>query len=121
MEPILLAIPGGASLALIAIVLGIFIIPMWFLYEKANYPGWTSLIPIYNIYILIKIARKPAYWLFFLCIPCINIIFIIWLWNRIVKAFGKNEAFTVGIVLLGIIFVPILAFDSSKYDINRLQ
>ena len=46
MNSLLLAIPGGASIALIALVLGIFIIPMWFLYEKANYPGWTSLIPI---------------------------------------------------------------------------
>ena len=121
MNSLLLAIPGGASIALIALVLGIFIIPMWFLYEKANYPGWTSLIPIYNIYILIKIARKPAYWLFFLCIPYINIIFIIWLWNSIAKAFGKTEAFTVGIIFLGIIFIPILAFGSSKYDINKLN
>ncbi len=120
MEPVLLAV-GPWEISFIVIFLSIFYIPMWFLHEKANYPGWTSLIPIYNIYILIKIARKPAYWLFFLCIPYINIIFIIWLWNRIAKAFGKNEAFTVGIILLGIIFIPILALGSSKYDINRLQ
>ena len=118
---LLLGMIGPWQIVLIVLVLCVFIIPSWFLYEKANYPGWTSLIPIYNTYILIKIARKPAYWLFFLCIPYINIIFIIWLWNRIAKAFGKNEVFTIGIILLWFIFVPILAFDSSKYDINRLQ
>ncbi len=31
------------------------------------------------------------------------------------KSFGKDEAFTVGLVLLQIIFFPILGFGSAKY------
>ena len=31
------------------------------------------------------------------------------------KSFGKDEGFTVGMVLLGFIFIPILAFGDAKY------
>jgi len=30
------------------------------------------------------------------------------------KSFGKDEAFTVGLILLGIVFLPILGFGSAK-------
>ena len=31
------------------------------------------------------------------------------------KAFGKDEGFTVGLVFLGIVFFPILAFSDAQY------
>lgn len=31
------------------------------------------------------------------------------------KSFGKSEGFTIGILLLPIIFLPILAFGSAQY------
>ena len=31
------------------------------------------------------------------------------------KSFGKEEGFTVGLVLLGIVFFPILGFGDAKY------
>jgi hypothetical protein len=36
--------------------------------------------------------------------------------NMLSKSFGKDEGFTVGLVLLGIIFYPILGFGSAKYQ-----
>jgi hypothetical protein len=32
------------------------------------------------------------------------------------KSFGKDEGFTVGLILLGAIFWPILGFGSAKYQ-----
>lgn len=32
------------------------IIGMWKLFEKANEPGWAAIIPIYNMWIMAKIA-----------------------------------------------------------------
>ena len=122
---ILLGMIGPWQIVLIALFLMVFTIPfvvaIWLLFEKANQEGWKSLIPIYNVYILIKIARKPTYWLLLLFIPFVNIIFTIWIWNRIAKAFGKDEVFTIGIILLGIIFIPILAFGSSTYNPTLLK
>jgi hypothetical protein len=116
---LLLGMIGPWQIVLIALFLMVFAI--WLLFEKANQEGWKSLIPIYNVYILIKIARKPTYWLLLLFIPFVNIIFTIWIWNRIAKAFGKDEVFTIGIILLGIIFIPILAFGSSTYNPTLLK
>lgn len=85
------------------------------LFVKAGQPGWASIIPIYNIYIMTKIAGKPGWWTLLCLIPFFNFIFVIWIYNMISKSFGKDEAFTVGLVLLGIVFWPILAFSDARY------
>ena len=39
----------------------VFIIAaMWRVFEKAGQPGWAAIIPIYNLYIMLKIGRKPG-------------------------------------------------------------
>lgn len=98
-------------LALIAFV----IISQWRVFTKAGQPGWAVFIPVYNILIILKVANKPWWWIFLLLIPVANIVFMIIILNRISKSFGKSEGFTVGLVLLGIVFWGILAFDSSQY------
>ena len=64
---------------------------------------------------MIEIVGKPSIWLLWCLLPCINFIFYIWLTNLISKSFGKDEGFTVGLLLLGFIFWPILGFGSAKY------
>lgn len=93
----------------------IIIAAMWKVFEKAHQPGWAAIIPIYNLYIMTKIAGKPGWWVLMFFIPLINYIFVIWLYNMISKSFGKDEGFTVGLVLLGIVFWPILGFGSAQY------
>jgi hypothetical protein len=102
---------GSFEIALIVL----FIVAFWKVFEKAGQPGWAAIIPIYNAYILCKIGGKPGWWVILLCIPVVNVIFGIWLTNMISKSFGKDEGFTVGLVLLGFIFYPILAFGDAKY------
>ena len=87
----------------------------WKVYAKAGQPGWACIIPIYNIYILTKIAGKPGIWTLWCLIPVVNIVFVIWLYNILSKSFGHDEGFTVGLLLLGFIFWPILGFGKSKY------
>lgn len=49
------------SIIYLAIVV-IVIAGMWKTFEKAGQPGWGCIIPIYNIYLMTKIAAKPAWW-----------------------------------------------------------
>jgi hypothetical protein len=86
---------------------------MWKTFEKAGKPGWAAIVPIYNLYIMIEIVGKPSIWLLWCLLLCIN--FIIWLYNLISKSFGKQEGFTFGLVVLGVIFWPILGFGSAQY------
>lgn len=42
------------------------VIAFWAIFTKAGEPGWKSIIPVYNIYILFKIAWKTSmFWLVF--------------------------------------------------------
>ncbi len=114
----------GAVFMVVGLLIGVFfIITLWFMFEKAGQPGWAAIIPIYNVLILLKVAGKEWWWIFgiFLgIIPVVGwILVIVWhvlVANGISKNFGKEVGFTVGLVLLGIVFYPILAFGNAKYN-----
>jgi hypothetical protein len=107
-------LPTWAIILICAVAL-LEIIAMWKVFTKAGQLGWAAIIPIYNIYIMTKIGGKPGIWTLLCLIPVVNIIFFVWLYNMISKSFGYDEGFTVGLVLLGAIFWPILGFGKSKY------
>jgi Family of unknown function (DUF5684) len=87
----------------------------WKVFEKAGKPGWAAIIPIYNYIVLCEIVGKPVWWFLLFFVPCINFVFIIWVYNLLAKSFGKSEGFTVGLFLLNPIFVMILGFGDAVY------
>ncbi len=104
----------GILFSLIWFGLIIFVIAsIWKTFEKAGQPGWASLIPIYNFYIICKISGTKNWWLVF--IPLANIYIIIVGYINMAKSFGKDAGFGIGLILLGIIFFPILGFGSAQY------
>ncbi|WP_207554826.1 DUF5684 domain-containing protein [Acidiluteibacter ferrifornacis] len=121
MDP-LEAVVSGLGMAFIfsfflisSIIWLIMVIAHWKLFTKAGQPGWASIIPIFNFYILLKIIGKPSWWLILLFIPVANVIIAIWSTNLLAKRFGKDELYTFGLLLFPYIFYPILAFGSAKY------
>lgn len=96
-------------------IVALMIASMWTIYTKAGQPGWASLIPIYNIVVLLEIVGKPWWWLFLMLIPIVNIIILIMVYHNLSLSFGKDGGFTAGLILLGFIFIPILAFGDAKY------
>ena len=88
---------------------------MWTIFTKAGQPGWAAIVPIYNIIVLLKIVGKPTWWILLYLVPVANFIFLVWTINMLSKSFGKDEGYTVGLLLLGIVFYPMLAFGSAKY------
>lgn len=94
----------------VAVIAGI-----WKTFAKAGQPGWAAIIPIYNVYILLKIANRPWWWLLLMLIPLVNLVIAIIVALDIAKAFGKGTGFGIGLALLGFIFYPILGFGSATY------
>ncbi|RDU21799.1 DUF5684 domain-containing protein [Anaerosacchariphilus polymeriproducens] len=94
-------------------VLGIVV--MWKIFEKAGKPGWGSLIPIYNFYCIMDIAWGNGWLFLILFVPFVNGIFGIITIFKFAMAFGKGIAFGFGLLLLGVIFYPILAFGDAEY------
>jgi Family of unknown function (DUF5684) len=105
----------GVLILIYVLVIVVEIAALWKVFVKAGHPGWAAIIPIYNTYILLKIAGRPAWWLILFFIPIVNFVIAIIVFNDISKSFGKGVGFTVGLILLGFIFIPILGFGSAQY------
>ncbi|MDA8606022.1 DUF5684 domain-containing protein [Flavobacteriales bacterium] len=105
----------------------VFIIASWRLFSKAGKPGWAIIIPFYNLYIYTQIIQRPGWWIllyFSIAIPAVGALALVFLsivdQLRLAKVFGRSAGFGVGLILLGWIFFPILAFSGSQYDAHRV-
>jgi hypothetical protein len=105
----------SAMIIPIIIIWVVMVIAHWKIYEKAGKPGWAAIVPIYNIIVLLEIVGKPVWWILLLLVPCVNIVFLVWMTNLLSKSFGQSEGFTVGLLLLGIVFYPMLGFGNYQY------
>jgi Family of unknown function (DUF5684) len=92
------------------------IVTMWKIFTKAGEPGWACLVPIYNTCVWLKIAGKPMWWILLLLIPIVNIVIAIIAVVGLANKFGKGGGFAVGLIFLGFIFYPILAFGDAEYQ-----
>ena len=90
---------------------------MWKIFVKAGRPGWESIIPIYNTYILTcEIAKKPILFFILTLVPCVNIIAAIIILIEVAKKFGKSTGFGIGMVIVPFICIPMLGFGSAAYE-----
>tara|TARA_Y100000588_G_scaffold320383_1_gene350925 strand:- start:123 stop:608 length:486 start_codon:yes stop_codon:yes gene_type:complete len=113
MEP---SATGGAIIGIIYLIIGVVVIAaFWKINTKAGQPGWACIIPIYNLIVLMRIVGKPAWWIVLLLVPIVNLVILIITTHALSKSFGKGAGFTIGILLLGIVFYPILGFGSDPY------
>lgn len=108
---------SGLGLILSIALTVVFIVGMWRTFVKAGQPGWGALIPIYNVYLMLKIAGRPGWWLILLLIPLVNVIVWAVVCLDIAASFGKGAVF--GLVLLfllnGLGFL-ILGFGDAQYQ-----
>ncbi len=103
-----------APIVMLAILITV-IAGIWRVYSKAGQPGWGVLIPIYNVYLMCKIAHRPGWWLLLMFVPIVNLIIAITLSIGIARNFGKGAGFGLGLAFLGFIFYPILGFGGAQY------
>jgi len=93
----------------------IYFLSFWKIFEKNGRKKWEGFVPVYNIYVWLKIIKKPWWWLFFFPIPFVNLIVAIGCNVETARLFGK---YTVKDSLLMILFpwyyIPYLAFDKSN-------
>jgi len=109
--------PLGAGLGMVGMIVSVafavlMVASMWKVFTKAGEPGWASIVPIYNIIVLLKIAGKPIWWFFILWL-FIPLIFVA---ISLARNFGKGVGFAIGLLVLPFIFYPVLAFGDAKYQ-----
>jgi uncharacterized membrane protein YhaH (DUF805 family) len=106
----------GVLFSLIFLAAMVFLIAsFWKVFTKAGQPGWASIIPIYNAIVWLRIAGRPGWWFILLLIPIVGFVIAIVVSIDFAKKFGKGAGFAMGLVFLGFIFYPILAWGSAQY------
>ncbi len=108
-------------LILYLVVIVLMVAAQWKVYAKAGKPGWACIVPIYNIIVLLEMVKKPLWWIILLMIPIANIYAAIVIYHRLSVSFGKSTGFTVGMLLLPIIFWPMLGFGDAEYNADLLE
>lgn len=98
---------------LIGYVIGV--IPLYGVFTKAGEPGWAAFVPLYNLFILLKIVGRPAWWIILFLIPLVQIVALVLVGLDLAKVFGKEIGFAVGLILLPWIFWLILWFGPAQY------
>jgi len=111
---VVLAFMVTFALVIAAIVL-FYCVCFWKIFSKAGQPGWAAFIPIYNTVVLLQIVGRPVWWVVLSFIPVVNVIMGIIVFIDLAKSFGKDTMFALGLILLGPIVLPILAFGSAQY------
>jgi hypothetical protein len=107
---------GWAIFSLVSLAVYVFyIVAVWRAFEKAGKPGWAAIVPIYNFYIMCKIAGRPGWWWVLLLSPLVNIVIWFVVAIDVANAFGKSTGFGIGLALLPIIFWAILGFGDASY------
>lgn len=101
---------------LITFIVSIFVIAgIWKIFKKAGKPGWASIVPVYNIVVMLEVVNKPIWWILLYFIPFVNMIVGLLVIYELAKIFKRGIGFTLGLVFLPFIFYPILGFGKSEY------
>lgn len=66
-------------------------VKLWKLYKKAGFSPLTALIPFYNTVILLRIIKRPQWWVVLLYIPIVNLLMLPVVWVETARSFGKNS------------------------------
>ncbi len=93
----------------------IMLVGIWKTFKKAGEPRWACIVPVYNYVVMLRIVRKPWWWVFLFFIPGVNIVITIIVAHDTAKSFGYDIAFMFGLIFLPFIFYPILGFGDAKY------
>ena len=107
-------IAGVIGLIYLAVIV-LMIASMWKIFDKAGQPGWAALIPIYNVIVLLQIVGRPVWWFILMLIPFVGFIIVIMVVVDLAKSFGQSVGFAIGLLFLGFIFAPVLAFGDASY------
>lgn len=110
---------GGLTSLLLTSAVFLFVIFFFYIFysvtlmliaRRTHTPGaGLAWIPIANLFLMCRIARRPAWWALMCFVPILNLLFFTMLWMAIAEACGKS-------IFLGILaIIPILGMLILAY------
>ncbi len=111
-------------LLFILIVQLIHFLGTWKLYVKAGHKAWEAAVPVYNAIILMKIIKRPKWWVLLLFIPIINLLMFPVIWVETIRSFGRTSLKETWLVILTLgfyIYYVNYSLDVSYVENRSLQ
>ncbi|MBQ3709984.1 MAG: S26 family signal peptidase [Bacteroidales bacterium] len=111
----------------ILIIPALFTIPFafcWKQFEAAGQKGYYSIIPYFNIFVMLKIIKKHKkfWWWFFIIFPYINIFMLFLMLIELGKCFGKFKVWEEFMAaVLPFIFFPLIVKDAPYQDPEKTK
>jgi len=110
-----------ALLALVVVLLPTLVVlaGYWLAFEKAGEPGWAAIVPVYNVWVLVRISGNEWYWFLGLLVPVVNLFVAAKVFVDLAGQFGRGLAFGIATWILPFLMVPLLGFGDYQYDGGR--
>lgn len=116
----------GTGVGVVGIII-FLVVYLFFAYCVARLAGKTGLsfgtsfimaiIPIVNLFLILKIAAKPMWWFILLIIPIVNIVVSVLVWMAIAERLGKPGWWGIMISVVpaaNIVFFLMLVFGKTE-------
>lgn len=102
----------GTLLGYVLIVVG-----LWQVFGKAGIPTWWAIVPVLNVWGVLKIAGFAWWWLLLLLIPLVNIVLALVVAMKLGQKFRRGGVFSFFLLfLIPAIGYLIVGFGRSRYD-----
>lgn len=92
-------------------------VALWKMAERTKEePQWFAIVPVLNVVLLLKIARKPMWWLILFLLPIVNIIVLVITTMAICERFGLDKWWGLVAVLspFNLVLYLYMAFGNVK-------
>lgn len=103
------------TVVLIALLLVVLPAPgLYGMFRKAGVEGWKALVPFYNTWVMLDIAKRPKHWFFWQLIPVVGWFITLGIIVEFVKPFGKFKFYQHALaVLAGVAYLPYVGFNQK--------
>jgi len=81
-------------------------------------PKWFALVPILNLVLFLKLARRPLWWLLLFLVPIVNLVTVVVATMSLCERFGVNKWWGLVALLspLNIVLFLYLAYGTDKAE-----
>ena len=104
-------------LTVIIISLLLVVLPapgLYGMFRKAGVPGWKSLVPFYNTWVMLDIAGRPKHWFFWQLIPVVGWFITLGIFIEFVKPYGKFKFYEHMLAsLVAFAYMPYVGFNKK--------
>ena len=105
-------------LVLIALLINLLpAIGLYGMFRKAGVASWKALVPFYNTWVMIELAKRPKYWFFLQLIPILGWFIALGILIEFVKTFGKFRFYqhALTVFTIGLYFIYIGNNKKDKF------